>query len=184
MAEGEDFAFKNFDTIFRQTLKDLGISRAVKSFNIISKIDEPYFIISLKMGKARSAIHISDMAQVDDSPQGVQITITDEEWAPALLTKLWQVYSKERVKQLTRCEITIHDAKASDVAPMQLDPGEELKTLLLDAIWRVFPEGFKVRYNIVDDEVMTIVGTEHDMEDAWLETARKVHELTRDVEAE
>ena len=58
MAEGEDFAFKNFDTIFRQTLKDLGISRAVKSFNIISKIDEPYFIISLKMGKARSAIHI------------------------------------------------------------------------------------------------------------------------------
>ena len=31
---------------------------------------------------------------------------------------------------------------------------------------------------------MTVVGTEHDMEDAWLETARKVHELTRNAEAE
>ena len=184
MADGEDFAFSNFDTIFRQTLKDLGISRAVKSFNIISKIDEPYFIISLRMGRARSAIHVSDMAQVDNSPQGVQITITDEEWAPALLTRLWQLYSKERVKQLTRFEISINDVKAEDIVDLQLDPGEELRTLLLDAIWRVFPEGFKVRYNFVDDEVMTVMGTEHDMDDAWLATARKVHELTRNAEAD
>lgn len=184
MADGENFAFANFDTIFRQVLKDLGLSRTVKAFNIVSKIDEPYFIISVKMGKARSAVQVKDMAQLTDSPQGVQITISDEEWAPALLTRLWQAYSKDRVKQLTRFEISIHDAKASDIENMELDPGEELKTVLLDAIWRVFPEGFKVRYDFVDNEVMTVVGTEHDMDDSWLEAARKVHELTRGTEAE
>jgi hypothetical protein len=30
-------------------------------------------------------------------------------------------------------------------------------------VWRIFPEGFTVRYDISDDMAMTIIGTEHDM---------------------
>ncbi len=55
---------------------------------------------------------------------------------------------------------------------------------MLDAVWRMFPEGFKVRYEIADDRVMTIIGTEHDMKEKWMDLAKKVHHEMRDAEAQ
>ena len=40
---------------------------------------------------------------------------------------------------------------------------------MLDAVWRLFPEGLKVRYDLSIDKVMTIIGTEHDMKQEWVD---------------
>jgi len=171
----ESFAYQNFDTIFKQVMQELGVSRMVEDYRIKADPDAPYFIISLRMGRARSAIKVSDMALVDPAPGGGKITITDENWAPALLTKLWQLYGRDAVEQLTRFELVVHGADPEALAGLELDPGEELRSKLLDAVWRIFPEGFKVRYNLVDEKVMTIIGTEHDMQEEWMEVARQLH---------
>ncbi len=108
--EDESFAFQNFDTIFRQILQDLGVTRSVEVFKILADPDEPYFLVSMKLGRARSAIKVSDMAQLNEHTGGTAITITDENWAPALLTKLWQQYGRDRVEQLTRFELLVRGA--------------------------------------------------------------------------
>jgi putative methanogenesis marker protein 17 len=181
--EDESFAYQNFDTIFRQILQELGVTRSVEAFKIMADPDEPYFLISIKMGRARSAIKVSDMAQLNEHTGGTAITITDEGWAPALLTKLWQQYGRDRVEQLTRFELLVRGATIDELLTLELDPGEELKSKLLDAVWRLFPEGFKVRYELVDDQVMTIIGTEHDMKEKWMDVAKKVHQEMRFAEA-
>jgi putative methanogenesis marker protein 17 len=182
-AEDESFAYQNFDTIFAQLLQELGVSRSVEVYKIMADPDEPYFLISMKLGRARSAIKVSDMAQVNEHSGGAAITITDEGWAPALLTKLWQKYGRDRVDQLTRFEMLVHGATTEELAELELDPGEELKTKLLDAVWRLFPEGFKVRYEIADDKAMTIIGTEHDMKQKWVDLAKSVQKEMRVAEA-
>lgn len=172
----ESFAYENFETIFRQTLQDLGISRSVEEFRIVANIGAPFFLISIRMGRARSAVKVQDMAQLDGHTGGTALTITDESWAPALLTKLWQRYGRDRVEQLTRFEMLVRGVTVEELQTLELDPGEELKSKILDAVWRVFPEGFTVRYQLTDDRVMTVIGTEHDMKEAWIDIARKVHQ--------
>jgi putative methanogenesis marker protein 17 len=181
--EDESFAFQNFDTIFRQILQDLGVTRSVEVFKIMADPDEPYFLVSMKLGRARSAIKVPDMAQLNEHTGGTALTITDENWAPALLTKLWQQYGRDRIEQLTRFEILVHGASVEELTALELDPGEELKSKLLDAVWRMFPEGFKVRYELADDKVMTIIGTEHDMKQKWIDLAKTVHQEMRTAEA-
>ena len=180
----ESFAYQNFDAIFRSTLADLGVTRMVQAFKIVADPDAPYFLISMKLGKPRSAIHIPDMASLDEHTGGTLLTITDEEWAPALLTKLWQRYGRDRVEQLTRFEMLVKGTSVEELSKVELDPGEELRTRLLDAVWRVFPEGFKVRHNLVDEQALTIIGTEHDMKQEWVDIATKVHEEMKRAEAE
>ncbi|MBI0584181.1 MAG: methanogenesis marker 17 protein [Methanomassiliicoccus sp.] len=172
----ESFAYENFDSIFRQVLQDLGITRSVDGFRIIADPAAPYFLISIRLGRARSAVKVSDMAQLNSHSRGTALTITDEGWAPALLTKLWQIYGRDRVEQLTRFEMVVRNAPVEELQSLELDPGEELKSKILDAVWRVFPEGFTVRYNLTDDKVMTIIGTEHDMKEEWIKVARIIHE--------
>jgi putative methanogenesis marker protein 17 len=172
----ESFAYENFETIFRQTLQDLGISRSVEDFRIMANIGAPFFLISIRMGRPRSAVKVQDMAQLDGHTGGTALTITDESWAPALLTKLWQRYGRDRVEQLTRFEMLVRGVTVEELQTLELDPGEELKSKILDAVWRVFPEGFTVRYQLADERVMTVIGTEHDMKDAWIDIARKVHQ--------
>jgi putative methanogenesis marker protein 17 len=179
----ESFAYENFESIFRQILQDLGITRSVLAFRIVADPAAPYFLISMRLGRARSAIKVSDMAQLNPHTGGTGITITDENWAPALLNKLWQKYGRDRVEQLTRFELLVRGATIDELSGMELDPGEELRTKLLDAVWRLFPEGFKVRYNLVDDKVMTILGTEHDMKPKWIDLAKKMQQEIKTAEA-
>ena len=126
----ESFAYQNFETIFKQILQDLGVNRSVESYRIIANPGAPYFLISLKFGRARSAVKVTDMSQLNVHTGGTALTITDESWAPALLSKLWQRYGRDRVEQLTRFEILIHGATIEELESMELDPGEELKTKL------------------------------------------------------
>jgi putative methanogenesis marker protein 17 len=174
--EDESFAMKNFDSIFRQIMQELGVTRLVEHFKIMADPDEPYFLVSIRLGKARSAIKVADMAHLDEHTGGTMITITDENFAPALLTKLWQNYGRDRVEQLTRFEMLVRGVTIKELSELELDPGEEMRARVLDALWRLFPEGFKVRHNLVNEKALTIIATEHDMEDKWVKLAESVHQ--------
>lgn len=77
----------------------------------------------------------------------------------------------------------VHGASVDELTSLELDPGEELKSKLLDAVWRMFPEGFKVRYEVADEKAMTIIGTEHDMKQKWIDLAQKTQREMRDAGA-
>ena len=66
----ESFAYRNFDTILRQVMAELNVTRMVTDYRIKADPDAPYFLISLRLGRARSSIKVSDMAIVEPAQDG------------------------------------------------------------------------------------------------------------------
>jgi putative methanogenesis marker protein 17 len=112
---------------------------------------------------------------VSGTEGGTMVTIRDETYAPTLISLLWRKYGRERIDQLTRLELFCRRTREEEISDLDLDPGEELKSKVLDAVWRLLPEGFKIRHNISSENVMTVAATEHDMKKEWIELAEKVH---------
>ena len=142
--------------------------------------EKPLFLISIRTRQARTAVKVSEIASLEDRDRNAYINITEESYAPALLALLWKRFGRERIEQLTRLEILCHGIPMADVEGLELDPGQELKKELLDAVWRLMPEGFKVHHNILTETVMTVVATEHEMKQEFIAAAEKMHQ---DMEA-
>ncbi|MFA7162147.1 MAG: methanogenesis marker 17 protein, partial [Candidatus Methanomethylophilaceae archaeon] len=105
----------------------------------------------------------------------VFITISDERYAPSILSQLWKRYTRARVDQQTRFDIVIEGADMDEVAAIEISSGEETKKEILGAIWRSMPEGIRVRFNQTDGRVLTIMATEEIVRPEMKEEARKMH---------
>jgi putative methanogenesis marker protein 17 len=171
----EEWGNESYEELFRRILLDLGLTRMVDSIRMIIDPEDSFFLISIKVRNVTGAKNITEVAKVDQRPEGTMLTITNENYAPALLALLWKDFGRQRVDQLTRYELMIKGAKEEEVVKMDLDPGEELKQKVLDAVWRLLPEGLKARHNIYTEGVLTIASTEHEMRAEWKELAEKVH---------
>lgn len=165
-----------YETLLNRVLVDLGITTSVEKVKMIIEPGGPLFLVSLVTRKAAGTRKLTEVTRLEEKSNGTRITITDESYAPRILSALWRVYGRDRIDQLSRLEIMAEGLSKDELGELVLDPGEELREKVLDALWRVLPEGFKVRYRLVDEEVLTIASTEHSMKDEWKEKARKVHE--------
>ena len=123
----EAYGLESYEVLFKQILTDLGVSRLVERFRMVMEPEEPYFMISMRLGKARSAIKVPEVAHLDESPRGTMLTITDESYAPALLSLLWSNYGRDRIDQLTRFEILVKGIGSDELSVLEVDPGEELR---------------------------------------------------------
>jgi putative methanogenesis marker protein 17 len=171
----EKYGNQAYAELFERILLQLGLTNRVTGARIIVDMEKPIFLVSVKVRRARMAVKVSDICEVEERSNGAFLTIRDESYAPALLALLWKRYGRDRIEQLTRLEILAHGIKPEEAAGLELDPGEELKKEVLDAVWRLLPEGFKVRHNLFTDTVITILATEHVMQPEWIELAEKVH---------
>lgn len=171
----EDWGNQSYDELFRRILLDLGITRMVDEIRMIIEPEDAFFLISIRVRAATGGVKISEVAKVDQRPDGAMLLITNELYAPRLLALLWRDYGRQRVEQLSRYELMVKKGRAEELADKTLDPGEELKQKVLDAVWRFLPEGFKARHNIYTEGVLTIAATEHEMRPEWRELAERVH---------
>jgi hypothetical protein len=117
---------------------------------------------------------IEDVKMIIDG--NTYLVINNESYAPPLLALLWKQFGRDRIEQLSRLEVLTHGVPPEKVEDLTLDPGEELKKEVLDAIWRLLPEGFKTRHNLYSENVMTITSTEHEMKPEFIKLAESVHQ--------
>jgi len=127
----------------------------------------------IKQSGSKRPVH--DIADMEPKENGTFITIKDESYAPRLLSSLWRLYGRERVQQLTRLELFVEGVPQEELSELKLDPEEEVRSQLLDAMWRLLPEGLKLRNEYFNDNVMTIVATEHGMTVDFIAEAQRVH---------
>jgi len=172
----ERYALESYQWLLERILMDMGISTLVEQVHLIIRPDQTLFIISMRIKQSGSKRPVYDIAEMESKEGGTFINIKDESYAPRLLSSLWRLYGRERVQQLTRLEIFVEDVPKEELSDMKLDPEEEVRSQLLDAMWRLLPEGLKLRNEYFNDNVMTIVATEHDMTVDFLAEAQKVHE--------
>lgn len=172
----EQWGDTSYEELFRRILLDLGITRSIDKVRVFIRMEWPFFLISLKIREASGRRSITEVAQLEEKPKGTRIVITDESYAPRLLSLLWSSYGRERIDQLSRLEIMALGVKEAELSELMLDPEEEIKTKVLDAVWRLLPEGLKVRHNITSRGVITIAATEHEITGEWREMAQKIHD--------
>jgi len=156
----ESFANDSYTQLLERTLVDMGITTSIDKVKLIIKPAEPLFIVSIRTRKAGGSRLVSEISTIEEKEGGTFISINDENYAPRLISLLWRTFGRERVEQITRLEILAKGTTAKEVETLRLDPEEELKKKLLDAVWRLLPEGFKVRHEVVSETAMTITATE------------------------
>lgn len=179
----EQYALESYQWMLERILMDMGISTMVEKAKFVIRPDQTLFIISMRIKQASGKRPVHDIADMEAQEGGTFITIKDESYAPRLLSTLWKLYGRERVQQLTRLEIFVEGVPREEISDMNLDPEEEVRSQLLDAMWRLLPEGLKVRNEYYDDNVMTIVATEHGMTVDFIGEAKKVHSYMKGEEA-
>jgi len=171
----EEFGNEVYAELFERILVDLGLTNRVEVARLVVKPEVPLFLVSIRTRRARTAVKISDISTVEQRQRDTYMMIGDESYAPALLALLWKRFGRERIEQITRLEVLVHGIRQEELEDLELDPGQELKKEVLDAVWRLLPEGFKVRHNILSESVMTVAATEHVMQPEYITLAEKVH---------
>jgi putative methanogenesis marker protein 17 len=172
----EEYGNEVYVELFERILIDLGLTNRVEGAKLLVYPEKHLFIVSVRMRQARTSVKINEVADVSDRSGNTYLVIHNESYAPALLALLWKQFGRERIEQLSRLEILAHGIPLNKIEGLQISPGEELRKEVLDAIWRLLPEGFKVRHNLYSDDVMTIISTEHTMEEEFVQMGRKAHQ--------
>ncbi|QLH74158.1 MAG: methanogenesis marker 17 protein [Methanomassiliicoccales archaeon] len=166
---------ETYAQIFERILLEMGITTVLERVHLLIRPEDPLFVISVRMRKAAGARSVHEVANLEDMEGGVMVSITDENYAPRLLALLWKTYGRDRVEQLTRYEVFVSGVTRMDFWEMKIDPEEELRAQVLDAIWKLVPEGLKIRHTFSSSDVLTIANTEHGFEADWLKKAEEVH---------
>lgn len=169
---GDAFANSSYATICQDTFRDLGVRGSIDRTYLYLNPKEHVFIITVKIGRISSPVTIDDITLVE---QG-KLRISDEKYAPKLLTMLWDRYG-ERVQQLSRLEIALQleeeEMKALKVLIIY-NPREDLVARILDGIDRILPEGARVRYPIQASNRITLIASEDAIRDEWKKKAEEI----------
>ena len=172
----EEYGNDVYVELFERILIDLGLTNRVEGAKLLIYPEKHLFIVTVMMRQARTSVKVSEVADVSDRDGNAYLVIRNESYAPPLLALLWKQFGRERIEQLSRLEILAHGITAKKIESLQISPGEELRKEVLDAIWRLLPEGFKVRHNLFDENVMTIISTEHTMEEEFVQMGKRAHD--------
>jgi putative methanogenesis marker protein 17 len=176
-AEGsEEFGNKSYEELFQRILMDLGLTNRVELAKMLIYPERHLFIVSIRTRQARTTVRVDEIADVGDREGSAYLVIRNESYAPALLALLWKQFGRERIEQLSRLEVLAHGIPPEKVQALILDPGDELRKSVLDAVWRLLPEGFKVRHDLFAENVITIISTEHDMLEEYLQDGIRAHQ--------
>ena len=169
---GDEFANASYETICRDTFRDLGLRSSIDTAYLFLNPEEHVFIISIRIGRVANPVTVGDVAIIEKST----LRIGDEKYAPKLLSLLWEKFG-ERAQQLSRLVIEL-DVEEADLAGLKemiiYDPRDDLIARILDAIDRILPEGARVRYPVPADHAVTIIASEDAISDEWKQRAREL----------
>lgn len=175
-ATGTDpYGCEAYRNLFEVIMSDIGKGILMDEAVMMLRPEVPLFIFSVMLKSEPDNKRISDVASLRPEGNNVFISISDERYAPDILSQLWKKYTRARVDQQTRFDIVVSDATEDEVAAIEISSGEEIKKEILGAIWRSMPEGIKVRYNQTDGRVITIMATEEIVRPEMKEEARRIH---------
>jgi len=171
----DEYGNRSYASLFKRILVDLGLANRIEEARIIILPEKPLFLIAVRTRKSRTTVRLDEIASVEAKEDNTYLNISNESYAPVLLANLWKRFGRERIEQLSRLEILCHGIKPDMLSSIELDPGQELRKELLDALWRLMPEGFKVHHTLASETVMTIAATEHVMTEEMISMAKQLH---------
>lgn len=176
----DEYGNERYKVLYEELMYDVGKLASVEKSYLMLKPQVPLFIISVKMKALPAAKTIGTVASTRFERDTVFVSISDEMYAPGTLRALWHRYGRDNVQQLDRLDISVKGASNSfEVDEIEVESNEQPIQEVLGALYRVFPEGIRVRRTISDSDVITVVATEERMQPEMLEEAALIHEAMK-----
>jgi len=164
-----------YQQLFDDIMSDIGKAHTIEKAEIVLRPEVPLFVFSVKLRNAPDSVTMKDAASIRSEGNDAFITISDERYAPNILSELWKRYGRDGIDQTTRFDITVMNAEPDDLSDIVVSSGETVMKEMIGAIWRALPEGIRVRQKFLDGNVMTILATEEIMVQSMKDEAMEVH---------
>lgn len=171
----DEYGNDAYKILFATIMNDVGKALLIDKAKIILKPEVPLFIFSVRLVNELTEKTIYDAASLRQEGTDVHMSISDERYAPEILSQLWKVYGRGRVDQQTRFDLVVAGGNEEEIGKLTIASGEEAKKEIIGAIWRAMPEGIKVRHNISDGSVITIVATEEIIKPEMIDEGIEIH---------
>ena len=174
---------KEGEEIYRKIIYDVlsGFQTPLlESLYVKINVKEGYFIISAIIKKNIKPMKLSDL-RLEPNKDDVMITIDPlrERFVPPTLQALASNFGKEKIIQPSRYKILIKDVKINEIEDLVIfDHANYAKTMITEILFWIAPEQFKITRILKDENRITILFSEYNLKDAWLEEMQKIHTLT------
>lgn len=173
----DEYGDDRYRALFEEIMYDVGKLATIDRSFLDLKPEVPLFVISVRLRAKPAAKKIGDVAMTRAEKGNVYVGIKDEMFAPGILRKLWETYGRDNVQQTDRLDITVHGPDTSgEVDDIEVESTEQPVKEVIGALWRVMPEGIRVRRTFEDGNTVTVCATEEVMRPEYLAEARKVHD--------
>jgi len=166
-----NFGIISYKVIADNVFADLAISGALRFVRILIDINKPFFYIWGELSITETSIQFGDVTSINVEDRGIRVVIEDETYAPDILRVIWTQFGRENLTQIDRWNILIPPQFTTVEELKQVitvNPRERIVNKVLDAFNRIIPEGFRVRQNKFENNIITIIASENPIEPEWL----------------
>ncbi|KAF5421907.1 MAG: hypothetical protein C5S41_10555 [Candidatus Methanomarinus sp.] len=168
-----------YNRVIIDVLSDLALGRVLEKIRAYIDVKEPVFIFVALRRFGLPSIRLSDFAEVDMGDYGkneVTINLLKESYIPQLLNKLWERYGKGNIDHSERSMIIVHTpdyfTEVDFLREMVIDEKiAQINDRIMDAMLRIIPEGFRVRYHQLTEEYVLFVASEDPIKQEWKDKA-------------
>ncbi|MEA3295152.1 MAG: methanogenesis marker 17 protein [Euryarchaeota archaeon] len=168
-----------YNRVIIDVLSDLALGRVLEKVRAYIDVKEPVFIFVALRRFGLPSIRLSDFAEVDMGDYGkneVTINLLKESYIPQLLNKLWERYGKGNIEHSERNMIIVHTpdyfTEVDFLREMVIDEKiAQINDRIMDAMLRIIPEGFRVRYHQLTEEYILFVASEDPIKQEWKDKA-------------
>lgn len=158
---------KQFESLIRDVIMDLGISGSIEVLKIYLDPRDPVFAMYVKAKPSSRAIKLVEVAEVSKLEGKINVKILDERFSPMVLSILEKIY-KGKAFQSGRLEIIIEcngDREALEDLVI-CDYTEVVRNSIMELVRRVMPEGFRsVKMISIDRYELLTIASEDPLTD-------------------
>jgi putative methanogenesis marker protein 17 len=176
---------KEGEEIYRKIIFDILSGSQIQFLeHIYAKISikEGYCVISATAKKNIKPLKLSDLSNLDSIQGGVRIRIDplQERFLPDILRSVTSIVGKERILQPSRYEIIVKEMNSPEIRDIIVfDYASYAQKMITEMLFWIAPEQFKITHILNDKEVTTVLFSEYDLKDSWLEEENRIHELMK-----
>lgn len=171
-------------------LSDLALGRVLLKIRAFVDVTEPVFIFVGLRKKGLPSVKLSDFADLEIGGYGkpeVVISLNKEAYIPKLLNKLWERYGRGNILHKERTMIVVETpdymTEVDLLEDMVIDEKvQEINDRIIDAMLRIIPEGFRVRYHELTEEYILFVASEDPIKQDWKDIAAGIRDQLIEVE--
>ncbi len=176
--------------VITDVLSDLALGRVLLKVRAFVDVTEPVFIFVGLRKKGLPSVKLSDFADLEIGGYGkpeVVISLNKEAYIPQLLNKLWERYGRGNILHKERTMIVVETpdymTEVDLLEDMVIDEKvQEINDRIIDAMLRIIPEGFRVRYHQLTDEYILFVASEDPIKQDWKDIAAGIRDQLIEVE--